>query len=93
LVTPDEVGDPYALEMRAYVNESLWSSSNSRRMHFTFEEMIEYVSRSETLHPGDFLGSGTVGSGCGLELGRQLTRGDRVTLEVEKLGRLSNSIV
>jgi 2-keto-4-pentenoate hydratase/2-oxohepta-3-ene-1,7-dioic acid hydratase in catechol pathway len=92
LVTPDEVGDPYALDMRAYVNDELWSSGNSCRMHFSFEEMIAYVSRSETLHPGDFFGSGTVGTGCGLELGRRLKRGDKVTLEVEKLGRLSNPI-
>jgi 2-keto-4-pentenoate hydratase/2-oxohepta-3-ene-1,7-dioic acid hydratase in catechol pathway len=92
LVTPDEVQDPYALQMRAYVNDELWSEGNSSKMHFSFEDMIAYVSKSETLHPGDFLGSGTVGTGCGLELDRWLKRGDRVTLEVEKLGRLSNPV-
>jgi 2-keto-4-pentenoate hydratase/2-oxohepta-3-ene-1,7-dioic acid hydratase in catechol pathway len=92
LVTPDEIADPYSLEMRAYVNGELWSRGNSRTMHYSFDDMITYLSQSETLHPGDFLGSGTVGNGCGLELGRKLKRGDRVTLEVEKLGRLSNTI-
>jgi len=93
LVTPDEVGDAYSLEMRATVNGEQWSRGNSCGMRFSFEEMISYVSQAETLHPGDFFGSGTVGNGCGLELGRHLKRGDRITLEVEKLGQLSNPIV
>ncbi|MGC4068534.1 MAG: fumarylacetoacetate hydrolase family protein [Polyangiaceae bacterium] len=92
LVTPDEVVDPYGLSMRAYVNDELWSEGSSSAMHHGFEEMIAHVSRSETLHPGDFFGSGTVGTGCGLELGRRLRKGDRVTLEVDRLGRLSNPI-
>ncbi len=92
LVTPDEVGDAYCLEMRGTVNGEEWSHGNSRDMHFTFEEMIQHVSKCETLHPGDFFGSGTVGTGCGLELGKHLRVGDRVTLEVAKLGRLSNPI-
>lgn len=92
LVTPDEVGDPYSLSMRAQVNSELWSQGRTSGMRFSFEEMIAYVSRSETLHPGDFFGSGTVGNGCGLELDRWIKRGDRVTLEVERLGSLSNRI-
>jgi 2-keto-4-pentenoate hydratase/2-oxohepta-3-ene-1,7-dioic acid hydratase in catechol pathway len=92
LVTADEVADPYGLGMRAYVNDELWSEGSSARMHHGFEDMIAHVSRSETLRPGDFFGSGTVGTGCGLELGRRLRKGDRVTLEVERLGRLSNLV-
>lgn len=92
LVTPDEVGDPYALGMRAFVNGEQWSEGSTRTMHYSFEEMIAYTSKSETLHPGDFLGSGTVGTGCGLELDRWIQRGDRVTLEVDRLGSLSNPI-
>ncbi len=92
LVTKDEIKDPYSLDMRAYVNGILWSSGNSRAMRFTFEQMIAYVSQSETLHAGDFLGSGTVGTGCGLELGRSLNGGDRVALEIDGLGTLSNPI-
>jgi 2-keto-4-pentenoate hydratase/2-oxohepta-3-ene-1,7-dioic acid hydratase in catechol pathway len=93
LVTPDEVGDPYSLRMEAFVNEERWSSGTSGDMHFSFEEIIEYVSRSETLMPGDFFGSGTVGTGCGFEFDRWLKPGDRVTLYVDKLGYLSNTIV
>ena len=62
-------------------------------MHYTFEQIIEFVSRDETLHPGEFLGSGTVGGGCGLELDRWLSPNDIVELEVEKIGVLRNRIV
>jgi 2-keto-4-pentenoate hydratase/2-oxohepta-3-ene-1,7-dioic acid hydratase in catechol pathway len=93
LVTPDEVGDPYALDMEAFVNGERWSSGNSSTMYYTYEQIIEHVSMSETLYPGDFLGSGTVGTGCGLELDRWLKPGDEITLKVEKLGELTNKIV
>lgn len=93
LVTPDEVGDAYSLNMEAWVNGERWSKGTSAGMRFSFEEIIAYVSRSETLHPGDFFGSGTVGTGCGLELGRWIRPGDRVTLKVDRLGELSNPIV
>jgi 2-keto-4-pentenoate hydratase/2-oxohepta-3-ene-1,7-dioic acid hydratase in catechol pathway len=55
--------------------------------------MIAFVSRSETLHPGEILGSGTVGGGCGLELGRFLNPGDVVELEVDRIGVLRNRII
>jgi 2-keto-4-pentenoate hydratase/2-oxohepta-3-ene-1,7-dioic acid hydratase in catechol pathway len=61
-------------------------------MLFSFEEMIEHISQDETLMSGDFIGSGTVGNGCGLELGRFLKHGDMVELEVEKIGRLGNRV-
>jgi 2-keto-4-pentenoate hydratase/2-oxohepta-3-ene-1,7-dioic acid hydratase in catechol pathway len=93
LVTPDEVGDPYSLRMEAFVNGERWSAGTSGDMYFSFEEIIEYVSRSETLMPGDFFGSGTVGTGCGFELDRWIRPGDRVTLKVENLGELSNTII
>jgi 2-keto-4-pentenoate hydratase/2-oxohepta-3-ene-1,7-dioic acid hydratase in catechol pathway len=51
------------------------------------------VSRSETLHPGEILGSGTVGTGCGLEQGRFLEAGDLVELEIEGIGVLRNRFV
>ncbi len=54
---------------------------------------MSYISRSETLYPGEFLGSGTVGIGCGLEHMRFLKPGDIVELEVEKIGVLRNRIV
>lgn len=93
LVTPDEVGNPYNLTMVARVNGEQWSKGTTDDMYWRFEELIEYVSRDETLYPGDFLGSGTVGQGCGLELGRFLKPHDVVELEVEKLGILKNTVV
>jgi 2-keto-4-pentenoate hydratase/2-oxohepta-3-ene-1,7-dioic acid hydratase in catechol pathway len=93
IVTPEELGDPYALEMVARVNGEEWSRGNSAGMHHRFEDMIAFVSRSETLHPGEILGSGTVGSGCGLEQGRFLADGDVVELEVEGIGVLRNRFV
>src|SRR5690606_10185842 len=92
LVTADSVPDPYALQMRAWVNGELWSSGHSGEMHHRFEDIIAHVSMDETLHAGEFLGSGTVGSGCGLELGRFLQPDDVVELEVTGLGRLRNRL-
>ena len=93
MVTPDELPDPYALTMSARVNGAEWSRGSTRDMHWSFEEIIAYISRAETLFPGDFIGSGTVGGGCGLELGVFLERGDDVELEVEGIGRLRNRVV
>lgn len=93
LVTPEEVRDPYNLEMTARINGEEWSRGNSRDMSYTFEEIINYVSRSETLFPGEFFGSGTVPTGCGLELDRWIKPRDIIELEVEKLGILRNRIV
>ena len=93
LVTPDQVPEPYNLTMSARVNGEEWSRGNSASMHFTFEEIIAYISRDETLYPGEFIGSGTVGGGCGLESDRWLKRGDVVELEVERLGVLRNIII
>ena len=93
LVTADEIGDPYDLTMVARVNGEEWSRGHSGTMHHRFEDIIAFVSRSETLHPGEILGSGTVGGGCGLELGRFLNPGDAVELEVERIGVLRNRII
>jgi 2-keto-4-pentenoate hydratase/2-oxohepta-3-ene-1,7-dioic acid hydratase in catechol pathway len=93
LVTPDEVPDPYSLTMIARVNGDEWSRGNSRDMHYSFEEIIATISESETLLPGDFIGSGTVPGGCGLELGRWIKPGDVIELEVERLGALRNQVV
>lgn len=97
IVTPDEIRDPYALNMKAYVNGDLWSEGNSKDMYWSFEDIISYVSRSETLYPGEFIGSGTCsgnkGKGCGLEMNRFLNRGDVVELEVESIGVLRNAII
>ena len=93
IVTADELMDPYSLAMVARVNGEEWSRGNSGSIHHRFEDMIEHVSRAETLHPGEILGSGTVGGGCGLELGRFLAPGDVVELEIEGIGVLRNRFV
>jgi 2-keto-4-pentenoate hydratase/2-oxohepta-3-ene-1,7-dioic acid hydratase in catechol pathway len=93
LVTLDEVGDPRNLRMTAKINGELWSDGNSGTSHWTFEQMIAHVSMEETIYPGDILGSGTVGFGCGLELDRWLQPGDDVELEIENLGVLRNRVV
>jgi len=93
LVTPDEAGDPYNLEMTARINGEVWSRGNSRSMYWKFEDMIEYLTKDDTVLPGDVIGSGTVGTGCGLELGRWVRPGDVMELEIEKIGVLRNRVV
>ena len=93
LVTPEEVGDPYNLTMTARINGEEWSRGNSGSIHWTFEEMIEFLSRDDELRVGDVIGSGTVGTGCGLELDRWVQRGDLMELEIEKIGVLRNRVV
>ena len=93
IVTADEIPDPYALEMIVRVNGEERGRGNSREMHWKYEDCIAFVSRSETVHPGELFCSGTVGNGSGLETGRFLDVGDVVELEVEKIGVLRNRIV
>src|SRR5262245_54592696 len=93
LVTADEIPDPYSLEMAVRVNGEEWGRGNSRDMHWKFEDCIAHVARSETLRPGEFFGSGTVGNGSGPEHLRFLKPGDVVELEVERIGILRNRVV
>jgi len=103
LVTPDELelfalGDGrYNLPMVARVNGVERSRGNFRDVYYTFAQMIAHASRDAALYPGDVLGSGTVGSGCLLELtagqGPWLAEGDEVELEITGLGVLRNQIV
>ena len=101
LVTPDEVPDPYNLVMKARINGGDVSWGHTKGMYWTFEQMIAYASRNETLHPGEFFGSGTgtvPESGkdkrcCGAEMRRFLKAGDKVELEVERIGTLTNYVV
>ena len=93
LVTADEMKDPYNLNMEVRVNGERWGGGNTSEMHWRFEDCIAHASRAETLAAGEFFGSGTVGSGCGLEQMRFLKPGDVVELEVEGIGVLQNRIV
>ena len=93
LVTADEIPDPYNLTMIARVNGEEWGRGSSSSMFWKFEDLISHISRSETLYPGEFLGSGTVGNGCGLEHLRFIKPGDLIELEVERIGVLRNRVV
>jgi 2-keto-4-pentenoate hydratase/2-oxohepta-3-ene-1,7-dioic acid hydratase in catechol pathway len=93
IVTSDEIPDPGVLEMCARVNGEEWSRGNSSAMHHRFEDVIAEVSRCETIHPGEILGSGTVPTGSGLEQLRFLEHGDVVELEIERIGVLRTRIV
>jgi fumarylacetoacetate (FAA) hydrolase len=102
LVTPDELADArggkgYDLAMTASVNGEELSRGSWASTHFSFGEMIERASADVRLRPGDLIGSGTVGTGCLLEIGeatlkRYLVAGDRVTLVIERLGELTTPI-
>ncbi len=89
----------YDLTMQARVNGQLLSEGNTKDIYFTFAQMIERASADVMLYAGDVIGSGTVGTGCLLELGgpesalgRWLQPADVVELEIERIGILRNMI-
>ncbi|MEN9745086.1 MAG: hypothetical protein RL640_924 [Bacteroidota bacterium] len=116
LVTPDELkpflvapktghtGNNYNLKMKCWVNDQLVSEGNMADMDWTFAEIIERCSYGVTLYPGDVIGSGTVGTGCFLELNgtgklhnpsyqpQWLQDGDVVKMSIDGLGILENTI-
>lgn len=92
LVTADEIGDPYDLNMIARVNGEEWGRGNTRDMRWQFEDLIVHISRSENLYPGEVLGSGTVGNGCGLEQLRFLKPDDVIELEIDGIGILRTRV-
>ena len=92
LVTADDL-DPSHLRMTARINGEIWSDGNSSTMHFSFPQLVSYLSLDDPLHPGEFIGSGTVGFGCGAELNRWIKPGDVIELEVEGIGVLRNTVV
>ena len=93
IVTADDIPDPYTLRMTARIDGETWSDGSSSTMHHRFEDIIAYLSAGQTIHPGEILGSGTVGGGCGLELLRFLQGGETVELEIERIGTLRNRVV
>src|ERR1700730_10548570 len=92
IVTADEF-DPLKANMTMRINGEAWSCGSIGQMRFSFEEIIAYLSDEEEIFPGDVLGSGTVGRGCGLELDRWIKVGDVVEAEVEGIGVLVNRVV
>ena len=104
MVTPDELEDAWGedgklhLGMTCHINGKKISDGNTNDLYHSFGEMIERASMNTILVPGEYIGSGTVGTGCILELrpentGGWIQKGDVVTLAVERLGILENKIV
>ena len=106
LVTPDELephrsGNAYDLEMTATVNGKPYSRGNFAAIHYDVGQLIEHAARGTELRTGDVIGSGTVGTGCILELSRShgaeaypwLAVGDVVTLCVARLGEIRATVV
>jgi fumarylacetoacetate (FAA) hydrolase len=104
IITPDELEDRatarpgvYDLAMSARINGEIVSQGNFKDMYWSFGEMLARASDEVTLYPGEVIGSGTVGTGCLLELtkgqGPWLKPGDVVELEIERIGVLRNQVV
>ncbi len=91
IVTIDEL-DGTSTRMSVRVNGETWGEDSSEHMHHTFADLIAYSSQSQTLYPGEVLGSGTAAGGSGVELDRWLREGDIVELEIEGIGVLRNRI-
>ena len=101
---PGHVGNAYNLSMKCWVNGVEVSSGSVADMDWTFAEIIERCAYGVDILPGDVIGSGTVGTGCFLELNgtgllndpsfkpQWLQEGDVVEMEITGLGRLSNTI-
>ena len=104
MVTPDELKDSWDengklhLKMTCHVNGRKISDGNTNDLYHSFGKMIERASMNTKLVPGEYIGSGTVGTGCILELRPENTGGwheigDVVRMEIEKLGVLENKII
>ena len=93
LVTADEWDPRDGHAMLARVNGEEWSRGTTSAMYHDFAAIVSYISMGETLHVGDVIGSGTVGTGCGLELRKFPKPGDVVELEIEGIGVLRNRFV
>lgn len=83
LVTADEVPDPHGLQLQCWVNDERRQTGNTRDMIWNIPRLVEFASHVMTLYPGDLLSTGTP-EGVG-----PLTAGDEVTIEIERIGRMS----
>ncbi|TVY01277.1 fumarylacetoacetate hydrolase family protein [Cohnella terricola] len=96
LVTSDEVGNPNQLAIQSTVNGEIRQQSNTSDMIFSCDEIVSYISQHMTLDPGDIILTGTPeGVVLGYPEDRRvyLKHGDVVTIEIEKLGKLTNRMV
>ncbi len=94
LVGRDEISDPQALAIRAILNGEAVQDSNTANMVFGVAEIIEYVTRTITLEPGDLIATGTpAGVGAFRKPPLFMQPGDEITIEIEGLGSLTNPVV
>jgi 2-keto-4-pentenoate hydratase/2-oxohepta-3-ene-1,7-dioic acid hydratase in catechol pathway len=94
ITTPDEVGDPHALEIRTWVNGEQRQHSNTRHLVFDCFAQVEHLSTAFTLEPGDVISTGTPGGVGGLaNPPRFLVAGDVVRIEIERLGVIENRVI
>ncbi|MBM4227577.1 MAG: fumarylacetoacetate hydrolase family protein [Gammaproteobacteria bacterium] len=94
IVTPDEVGDPHALDLKTFVNGELRQNSNTRHLVFDCFTQIETLTAAFTLELGDLILTGTPsGVGIGFKPHKYLHVGDRVRIEIEKVGAIENEVV
>lgn len=90
-VTADE-WDGRIPELAVRVNGTEWSRSGGVQPYWSFPVMLSHASQSETLRPGDLLGSGTYFKGCGLDQDRWIQPGDALELDAGPLGTLKNTV-
>jgi 2-keto-4-pentenoate hydratase/2-oxohepta-3-ene-1,7-dioic acid hydratase in catechol pathway len=90
IVTLDAL--PETIELSARVNGETWCEGSTSSLLWSIGELVAWASVGEPLVAGTLLGTGTVGGGCGLEIGRQLSPGDVVELEAEVIGVLRNRL-
>ena len=93
VTTADEVPDPEALDLRTWVNGELRQDSNTSDLIFGCRELVEFISETCTLVPGDLILTGTPsGVGMGFDPPRFLRSGDTVRIEIERLGSIAHSV-
>ena len=92
LVTADEIPDPQNLDIRCIVNGRVMQNSNTREMIFDVATLVSHLSRFMTLMPGDLIATGTPpGVGMGMKPPVWLQNGDEVTVEIERVGAITNT--
>ena len=94
IVTPDEIGDPHNLSVKTWVNEDKRQDFKTGSLIFDCYYLVEYLSQVMTLEPGDIIATGT-SSGVGVKMKPRgyMKAGDTVTIEIEKIGSLSNPVI
>jgi 2-keto-4-pentenoate hydratase/2-oxohepta-3-ene-1,7-dioic acid hydratase in catechol pathway len=92
IVTADEIPNSRDLKVQVRVNGEAWGNSSTSSMIHSFEDMIAYISECETLHVGEFFGSGTMAGCCSLECDRWMKDGDVIEVEFERIGVLRNPV-